>query len=81
MLVQESSKHFIATLCSSKPNEQLKSKLNFISIGSKFKRQLEQLLEKLRSNVRLEKNKNQNTGIKFSSYIGIKFHSLYQNKQ
>lgn len=54
-LVQESSnplvKNLFATL-----NSQ-KGKLSFISVGSKFKTQLEELMEKLRSTVSFQKLK------------------------
>lgn len=48
-IVQESSNKFIKSLFAT-ANAQ-KGKLTFISVGSKFKSQLAELMEKLRSNV------------------------------
>jgi myosin VI len=48
-LVQESQNKFVQSLFASA--SQQKGKLTFISVGSKFKTQLEELMEKLRSTV------------------------------
>lgn len=48
-IIQESSNKFIQTLFATS-NAQ-KGKLTFISVGSKFKSQLAELMEKLRNNV------------------------------
>lgn len=51
-LVQESANPLIKILFSSKNNNtSSKGKLNFISVGSKFKTQLGELMEKLEKNV------------------------------
>ena len=47
-LVQESENHFLKNLFSS--GNAIKGKLNFISVGSKFKTQLGELMEKLEKN-------------------------------
>lgn len=52
-LVQESANPLIKILFSSKNNTQVKGKLNFISVGSKFRTQLSELMEKLEKNVSL----------------------------
>ncbi|XP_059475767.1 myosin heavy chain 95F isoform X2 [Neocloeon triangulifer] len=48
-LVQESQNPFVQNLFSNASQSQQKGKLTFISVGSKFKTQLEELMEKLRS--------------------------------
>lgn len=51
-LVQESANPLIKSLFSGKnSNTSSKGKLNFISVGSKFKTQLAELMEKLERNV------------------------------
>lgn len=51
-LVQESANPLIKTIFSGKNNNNSsKGKLNFISVGSKFKTQLGELMEKLEQNV------------------------------
>lgn len=51
--MQESANPLIKTLFSGKNNNaSSKGKLNFISVGSKFKTQLGELMEKLEQNVR-----------------------------
>lgn len=50
-LVQESQNPFIQGLFASAAASQQKGKLTFISVGSKFKTQLGELMEKLRGTV------------------------------
>lgn len=50
-LVQESNNPFLQSLFASSTLGANKGKLNFISVGSKFKSQLAELMEKLRSTV------------------------------
>jgi myosin-6 len=55
-IVQESRNQFVQKLfsmTSGGSQGQQKGKLNFISVGSKFRSQLEELMEKLRSTVSL----------------------------
>lgn len=47
-LIQESSNHFLCTQFAKLPSQ--KGKLTFISVGSKFKTQLGELMDKLKSN-------------------------------
>lgn len=49
-IIQESSNKLIQTLFASSNTQ--KGKLSFISVGSKFKTQLSELMEKLQNNVR-----------------------------
>lgn len=51
-IVQESSNKFVKSLFAT-ANAQ-KGKLTFISVGSKFKSQLAELMDKLRSNVSMK---------------------------
>lgn len=53
-IVQESCNKFVQVLFSN-VNTQ-KGKLSFISVGSKFKTQLSELMEKLRNNVSYSRN-------------------------
>lgn len=50
-LVQESNNPFLQILFASSTLTANKGKLNFISVGSKFKSQLAELMDKLRSTV------------------------------
>lgn len=50
-LVQESNNPFLQSLFATSTLCANKGKLNFISVGSKFKSQLAELMEKLRSTV------------------------------
>jgi myosin VI len=50
-LVQESQNPFVQGLFASAAASQQKGKLTFISVGSKFKTQLGELMEKLRGTV------------------------------
>lgn len=50
-LVQESQNPFLQGLFANGSGGTLKGKLTFISVGSKFKTQLGELMEKLRSTV------------------------------
>lgn len=52
-LVQESNNPFLQSLFTSSTLGVNKGKLNFISVGSKFKSQLAELMDKLRSTVSL----------------------------
>lgn len=52
-LVQECKNHLLNSLFSSSTNSSTRGKLNFISVGSKFKTQLGELMEKLEMNVRI----------------------------
>uniref|UniRef100_A0A1B0C2W7 Myosin motor domain-containing protein n=1 Tax=Glossina palpalis gambiensis TaxID=67801 RepID=A0A1B0C2W7_9MUSC len=49
-LVQECKNHLLNSLFSSAANSSTRGKLNFISVGSKFKTQLGELMEKLEMN-------------------------------
>lgn len=91
--MQESANPLIKSLFSGKnSNASTKGKLNFISVGSKFKTQLAELMEKLEQNVRqksenvlfIEEMYKKNTypnGSFEIVIIGNQFHSLHQTKQ
>lgn len=87
-LVQESANPLIKTIFSGKSNNaSSKGKLNFISVGSKFKTQLSELMVKLERNVSdscgLKINVNisyQNVSIYLFIVTGYKFHSMHQTK-
>lgn len=50
-LVQESNSSLVQQLFQSTDNNNAKGKLNFISVGAKFQRQLALLMDKLKENV------------------------------
>lgn len=78
-LVQESANPLLNTLFTSAGSLMNRGKLNFISVGSKFKTQLGELMDKLEQNV---------SPIKFSRLLhfntkfklGNEFYSLHQTK-
>lgn len=85
-LVQESANPLIKSLFSGKNNNvSSKGKLNFISVGSKFKTQLGELMEKLERNVSFIKFISNICDVNesffhFRSRAGYKFYSLHKTE-
>lgn len=78
-LVQESANPLLKVLFAN-GNSTSRGKLNFISVGSKFKTQLGELMEKLEKNVSFFWSQVNYLNFKTSIFIGYKFRSLYKTK-
>lgn len=88
-LVQESANPLVKVIFGTNNSMASKGKLTFISVGSKFKTQLGELMEKLERNVSnpftqiaSEMNNLNNFRLNFQTYFaGNEFHTLHQTEQ